>query len=101
MLPRLVYRKKQFSHKPRLGVLYHGKYAWYQPDKRDPMNVNDRSLWISSTSLPECWSSGPEKKGKPKRKFASLEHDHPKVGHGYRYENNNAPYGAFLNKRGQ
>jgi hypothetical protein len=30
-----------------------------------------------------------------------LKQDHPKVGHGYRYENTNTPYGAFLNKRGQ
>lgn len=28
-------------------------YAWYQPDKREAMNVNDRSLRICSTSLRE------------------------------------------------
>ena len=27
--------------------------------------------------------------------------DHPKVGHGYRYENTIAPYGTFLDKGGQ
>jgi hypothetical protein len=81
-------------------------YAWYQPeDKCEVMNVNDRSLRICSTSLPELLEVRTRKKGHvgalPAMRHPILKQDHPKVGHGYRYENINTPYGTFLDKGGQ
>jgi len=54
---------------------------------------------------PELLENRTRKKGHvgalPGMRHPILKQDHPKVGHGYRYENTNTPYGAFLNKRGQ
>ena len=80
-------------------------YASYQPDRREAMNVRGRSLRICGTSLRELLEVRTRKKehvgALPAMRHAIVKQHHPKVGHGYQYENTNTPYGAFLNKRGQ
>ena len=77
-------------------------YAWYQPDKREAMNVNDRSPRMCATFPQEAMTRKKRHvRALPAMRHAVPRQHHPKVGHGYRYKNSNTPHCAFLNKPGQ